>query len=558
MKKRVVGILTVGGIAAWLGAQALAPIKPASELMPAGALFYLEARNFAQLVADWDASPEKKAWLESASYQSFQRSHLLTRLSETRKGFTDAAGLPEGAPLLTGIAGGESAVAFYNMGKLEFLYITQIGTARFAGSALAKVKQKFEARKAGGRDYFVLAKGDNTIAFALVDDRLLLATREDLIAGALQLLPGQSTASLRQERWFVEALSKAPAGAPDVRFVADLQRTSKTPQFRSYWIQRNVSEVRQFATEVADVKFNAADIREDRVFLRREVQDSMTDAEPAVAEVLHYATPDAGFYQAIAKPAADDVAEMLAQKLFGHGRRLDRQYQRTSAPDVPDGPALSGEDDYETRVDKPQPIENASDPFAPLAALASNTGAVLQIGGSSRVPGVLPELDAAVVLHGSTPWNLADVKLVLGQVAGAVWSVAPGSLEWSDRNGVSELNAVTALRVAIDGNLLVLSASPDLMARLMSARRTATSTMGASYVASFRFAHELPGYTRMMRLMDFPSIPQGQPADTAREPLFFSENLGSLAAAMTRLDSVSITTHDTGAIVTEAIVYRKK
>ena len=62
----------------------------------------------------------------------------------------------------------------------------------------------------------------------------------------------------------------------------------------------------------------------------------------------------------------------------------------------------------------------------------------------------------------------------------------------------------------------------------------------------------------MMRLMDFPSIPQGQPADTAREPLFFSENLGSLAAAMTRLDSVSITTHDTGAIVTEAIVYRKK
>ena len=561
MKKRivVVGALLLTGIAAWLGAQAFAPVKPPPELMPAGALFYIEARNFAKLVSDWDGSPEKKTWLESANYQSFTRSHLLTRLLEARKSFTEAAGLPEDAPLLAGIAGGESAVAFYHIGKLEFLYITQITSARFADSALGKVKQKFEPRKAGGRDYFVQSKGENTIAFALVDDRLILATREDLIASSLKLLAGEKVGTLREERWFDEALGKAPAGGPpDVRFLADLDRTTKTHQFRSYWIHRNGDEVRQFVSGVADLKFGSTDIREDRVFLRRDAQESLVPAEPAVADLIRYATADAGFYQAMAKPSAADVAELLVQKLYGHGKALERQYQNKLAPDAPGGPSLLGEDDFETRVDVPQVTESLVNAFAPLSALASNADALLQTG-VSRTAGVLPGLDAAVVLHGVKPWNAADVKRALGEVAGAVWSVAPGSLEWTDRNTYSELNSATPLRFAIEGNVLVMSASPEWMSRIMAARRASVpqGTGGASYVASFRHAQELPGFARMMHLIDFPSIPRGQQGDT-REPLFFSENITSLAGAMSRLDSVVVTTHDTGALVTESVIYRKK
>ena len=554
MKKLILALSLV--LAAWLGAQALAPSKAAVELMPAGALFYLEAHDFGKLVADWDSSPEKKAWIESANYQSFQRSHLLTRLAETRKGFTDAAGLPEDAPLLAGVAGGQSGVAFYNIGKLEFLYVTQITSARFGESALGKVKQKFQARKAGGRDYFVLSKGDDTIAFALADDRLILGPREDLVAGALQLLAGQNVASLQQEGWFTEALGKAPGGSTpvDLRFVADLQKTSKTPQFRSYWIHRNVSEVRQFASEVADLRFTATDVREDRVFLRREAQDTLAPSEPAVADVLRYAAADAGFYQAIAKPAVDDVAEILAQKVFGHGRGLERQGQRRTAPDAAEGAVLTGEDDYETRVDVAQVTEEALDLYAPLRVLAANADAVLQTGASNPA-GVLPALDAAVVLHGVKPWQASEVKRVLGQVAGAVWS---GGTDWTDRNGYSELgSSVTPLRFAIEGSALVLSPSPEWMSREMPARRTTTGT-GATYVASFRCAQELPGFARMMKLIDFPSIPQGQPRDAAREPLFFSENIASLAGAMSRLESATVTAHDTGAMVTESVVYRKK
>jgi len=562
MNRKIVGagVFLLTGVAAWLGAQALAPTKPASELMPAGALFYMETRNFSKLVSEWDASPEKKAWLESASYQSYLRSHLLTRLTEARKSYADAAGVPEDAPLLQGIAGGESALAFYHIGKLEFLYITQISSARFADSVLGKVKQKFEARKAGGRDYFVQSKGENTIAFALVDDRLILATREDLIADSLKLLAGEKVPTLRQDTWFDTALGKAPSGnaPPDIRVIADLDRTTKTHQFRAYWVQRNVADVRQFAAEIADVKIGTSDIREDRVFLRGEGQESLASAEPAVADLMRYASPDAGFYQAVAKPSADSITRLLAEKLFGHSRVIERPNENKIAPGGPGGPDAGGEDDYETRIDTPEIFEESVDQYAPLLALAKNTDAMLQTGvGRSRE--VLPSIDSAVALHGVNPWKSDDVKRALGQVAGALWSVAPMNLEWVDRNGASELNSVTPLRFAIEGNVLVVSASQEWMARVLSSRRTSSSQPGASYIASFRLAQELPSFTRMMRLMDFPSIPQGQQASAdAREPLFFSENIASLAGAMGRLDLATITAHDTGAMVTQTVVYRRK
>lgn len=552
MKTRIAAVAILAGVAAWLGAQALSPAKPPAELMPAGALFYLEARNFSKLVSDWDTSPEKKTWLDSENYESFLRSHLMVRLTETRKSFTEAAGLTEDAPLLTGVAGGESALAFYHIGKLEFLCITQISSARFASSALGKVKQKFEARKAGNRDYFVQSKGENTIAFALVDDRLMLATREDLIAGALKLLAGEQIASLRQEPWFDQALAKAPAGIPDVRLISDLDRTTKTHQFRSYWVHRNTAEVRQFASMVADLKFDSSGIHEDRVFLRRDAQEGLAAAEPVVADLLRYVAPEAGFYQAIAKPNSGEVKLLISEKVFGHSRTLTRQYRNNSAPGSADGPSTGGEDDYETRVDAPQVDEAFVDAFAPLEALAKNTDAILQTGVTHSA-GVLPNIDSVIVLHGASPWQSADVRRALGQVAGAIWSSAPGSLDWTDRN---QLNSVTPLRFVIEGNALVISASPDFMTRTMAARRTSPPP-GATYAASFRYAQELHNFDRMMRLMDFPAIPQGLQRD-AHEPLFFSENMTSFAATLSRLDTVSITAHDTGAMVTESVSYRKK
>lgn len=558
------------GVTFWLGAQALAPgAPPLARLMPQGALFYLEARNLESVAKAWNESPEKKAWSESPSSEVFLRSTLALRLAEMRKNYLEAAGIPEDAPIVEGIAGGESAIAFYNISKFEFLYISQVNLSAFSSSALGKVRQKFEARKVSGRDYYFQTKGENTIAFALVDDRLFLSTREDLLAEALKRSAGEKLDSLSEEGWFVAALAKAPAGRPEVRLVADMQRTTATHAFRSYWIQQNVTEMKQFALEVADLSWSGSEIREDRVLIRKEAQDSLAPTEPAVADLLRFAAlPDAGFYQAVAQPAAADVKALVMAKVFGKATagRGDRGRAGRNAPQAPGGAEIDSEYDLEARIDQKTEVEAFEDPYSPLAGLAANTDAMFQAGGSRlEADKVLVSTPSVVVLHGAKAWNVEEVKRTLGQVAGAVWAQAPGALVWSaaDRNGITELNSASPLAMAIDGRALVISASPDWMRRVWTARRSSpdSSRAPATYVAQYRHAQEVGAFERLMRLLDNPQLPQtaagdSQPAGDAREPQFFSENLVSLAKAMMRLDAATVTSRDSGDRVTERVVYR--
>ena len=174
------------GVAGWAFFQAAPPpSRPLADVVPAGPLLYLEAKDFSAIVHDWNASPEKEAWLKSDNYAVFVRSHLLLRLGDARDQFAAAAGLPPDMALVSDVAGTESALALYDIGKLEFLYITRLPAARAAETALWRARADYQPRSAAGAPYFVKVDpaSRRTVAFAVSGDYLLLATREDLIAG---------------------------------------------------------------------------------------------------------------------------------------------------------------------------------------------------------------------------------------------------------------------------------------------------------------------------------------------------------------------------------------
>jgi hypothetical protein len=118
---------------------------------------------------------------------------------------------------------------------------------------------------------------------------------------------------------------------------------------------------------------------------------------------------------------------------------------------------------------------------------------------------------------------------------------------------VRELDGLVKLAVAVDGRRLILGTSAERVAAVLS-RRTRAALAGMVYSAEWRHARELPGFERMMTLIDFPQV--RTPVRGEREPLFFSENLASLARALVRIDSASIAVHDDGAKVRETVVYR--
>ena len=119
----------------WGAYRAASPPEPElSRFVPSGALLYLQARDFSSVLSDWDKSGEKKTWIKSRNHDEFSNSRLLLRLKDAGTEFSKAAGVPADASLLQQITGKQMAFALYDIGKLQFLYVTRGGSSDFSGS----------------------------------------------------------------------------------------------------------------------------------------------------------------------------------------------------------------------------------------------------------------------------------------------------------------------------------------------------------------------------------------------------------------------------------------
>jgi hypothetical protein len=541
-----------------------------AKLMPAGALLYLHSPDFAALLQEWNASPERKSWLASDNYQVFSRSRLFLRLQEAQGEFAVAAGAPPNMPFLESVAGSESALAIYDIGNLEFLYITRLPAARAMENALWQGKEKFEPRKAADIAYYVHTEPTKhrLVAFAVTNDYLLLATREDLMAGALSALSGKAMRTLPDESWFASATAAARRPG-DLRLVLNLAALVKSPHFRSYWIQRNVSALRQYRAEVADVYRSPNEIREERVLLRNPAEGAAPEPaasdEAGIAGLLRLVPDDAGFYRAWSRPSVEQALDLIQQKVLSP--RVGRGVPSNYAPSVTLSAGQTGsEGDLETRIDLP-PLTTAGGKFEPAALTQLLTGAkltgALQLESARELPGkVFVSTQSAIVLQAAGDWNAEAARSALVSAAEGLWTTSSLGAKWIERgSGVtaySALDGLTPLAVAARGHLLVVGNGNTPVVAVLKRLSSPTGNDGATYAAGFRHAGQRQSLVGMTRLIEAALARQfgggGEPG--GHEPWFFSENLASLSQALARVESESIVVHERGPLVSQTVTYQ--
>jgi hypothetical protein len=558
------------------------PTPPSSSLaafMPTGSLLFLESPDFATLVHDWNNSKEKQKWLESDNYQVFSRSRLFLRLEEAQRQFAVAAGAPPDMALLDSLAGGQSALAIYDIGNLEFLYITRMPSARAVQNVLWSNREKFEPRKAANIPYYVRTEPEKNrlVAFATSGDCLLLATREDLIAGALSLLSGESRVSLPDENWYKSAVSAAgPAG--DLRMVLNMALLVKSPHFRSYWIERNVSALKQYSAEVADVHRSATEIREDRVLLKAnppgETEPRASAGSAAMAELLGMVPPQEGIYRAWRDPSVDTVVDLVQQKvLTPHtGPGVASQV----APGVVLNPGQAGsESDLETRIDV-APLQLAGAPGVEALKRLLNAvplEAVLEFHSLHRAgqPAFI-EPHSAVLIRSSANWDSQAARDALRAAIRDLWTTSQIGMNWVENHEGNadyyQLDGLVPLAVAAKGPILLLANSAEMLKSLQGRAPLgpAANSQGAEaghnlvYAAGFGHSAERENIVKMMRLieMPFPREDVGLADEQGREPAFFSENLASLSHALESIESESLVVEDRGPLLLQTVTYRLK
>jgi hypothetical protein len=557
--KRMIAMATavLGVIWYWALAQPSPPPLPA--IVPAGALLYLESKDFGALMADWNASAEKRAWLASANYQAFSRSSLFMKLGQAQAGFAAAAGLPADYALLGSVAGGNSALAIYNIGDLEFLYVTRLASARALDTALWKARGTYQTRSAGGVTYYLKedVSSRRTAAFAYTGGMLLLATKGDLIAGALELIAQTARPSIGSENWFNDAVKAAQPGENQLRMVYNLERLVATPHFRSYWIQRNSHDLREFSSGLADLDRTGGEFQERRVLLRATAGVAIPD-ESAAGRALAMVPDDAGFYRAWMKPRAERVEQAIAERIFVNTAVAG--VVTSNAPVVSNQAEEGNQEDLETRIDEASLADDRdATAFQGLRALLNGVAidALVEVS-STRMDAaqVFVGSQSAVALLGASAWDANAVRQALGSAAASIWSNRSAGAEWrAGVNGIQELDGLGRVALAMDGRWLIVGTSPELTAA-MFARRNRAAVDGATYAAGWRNAGELPNFERMFRLIDFPQIPPAAGPEQERQPMFFSENLASLGRTLERVQNANIAVHDAGTMLRETVVYR--
>jgi hypothetical protein len=563
--KRILIILCVALACAgigWAGYRAASPSGvPLSKFVPAGPLLYLEAQDFSSLLSEWNSSPQKKQWIKSDNYQVFSRSRLFLRLEGAGEQFAAAAGIPPDIDFFSQVAGQRSAVAIYDIGKLEFLYITYLPSAKSIQSSLYQTRAKFEPRNAGGVDFYVRRdpQSEREVAFAISGDYLLLATRQDLMAGALQLMASKTDRTVESESWWTQ--STAAAGdAGDLRMVLNLQTLIPNGYFRTYWVQQNITDLSRYSAAVSDLFRSAKEYREERVLIRKKepAQAASADSLASTTELSRLVPESAGVYVTAANPSVDSCLALLETKILAP--HLGPAPASQIAPQVQ---LTSGEQgtsaDLETRIDQ-APAEAPATTNSAVALkdlLAKNPIlASLQLQSTQRdSAGVFVRIHSALVFAAASDWSEDSVHSALNEFVRPGLTAGQLGTSWQQKSGYHQLDGLWPLTVAVRGKELIVSDDPSQMESVLANVARKSDRMPLEYFAGFHHQQERENFTRFTSLVDHPNVRVTSGPGSEREPQFFSGNMASLSATLTNVSAERIEIRSNGGKVRQTVIY---
>ncbi len=556
------GIAVTCAAIGWITYLAAAPAPPPlSKYVPAGPLVYLEANDFSALLSDWNSSPQKKQWLTSDNYEVFSRSRLFLRLKGASDQFAAAAGLPPDMNFLSQVAGERSVFALYDIGNLQFLYITYLPSAKSMQTTLWQTRSKFEPRSAGGVSFYLRRdpQSQREVAFAVSGDYLLLSTREDLMAGALQLMSGKQDRTVEGEQWWAQA-TVAAGQAGDLRMVLNLEELVPNGYFRTYWVQQNITGLKQYSASVSDLFRSSKQYREERVLIKKEEpkQASSPDGPAAAAEVVRLVPSEAGVYEAEANPTSDAGLALLETKLLAPHlgpvppSQVAPQVQLTSGEQ-------GGGSDLETRIDQaPGERPVAQQSLSPLKELLDKTPLLASLQVQSTAPdqaGVFVRIHSAVILVAGSEWNQAAVQSALTDFVRPGLTASQLGVGWQQRAGYQELDGLWPLVVSVRGKYLLVSDDTRLAEAILANFSRKSDRRPADLLAGFNHQQERANFARFSNVVDRPSASVADAENRRGEPQFFSSNLASVSSTLAAVSAEKIEVRTEGNKERQTVIY---
>jgi len=267
--------------------------------LPRGALVYAQFENLPELINLWEQSQLKERYLSSTNYQQLQHRHLAMKLISRWEEFNNALGFSLDLAAIGSSTDGTAAVAIYDIGQLDVLFVAPISEEKVALTQFFKSKDQFEEMETeDGTPYYSQAvesdrgRQKQVLAFATVNGRFLLGTNEKLFLRAIANIKSRATKDSIAEDPTFKALSRKVKPHFATIWV-DQSRLNADYYFKHYWLMQNVDELKTIRAGIFDLERQESKWIERREFLTT-VPAVRSNSDMSVAELqrLYSRTPD--------------------------------------------------------------------------------------------------------------------------------------------------------------------------------------------------------------------------------------------------------------------------
>jgi hypothetical protein len=273
--------------------------------VPRGALLYAQFNDLPALVKRWDESKLKEQYLASTNFQQFQSRHLALKLIERWSELNDGIGFPLDTLTVGEAAEDRAALAVYDIGRLEMVFVAPIGEEKLAATKFFQNTDQFEETELQDGTVYYSREVDveggrrqQKFAFAALRGRIVLATSEQLLLRTLSNINGKSKNDRLSDDPSFKSLS-AEVSPHTLSIWMDQPKLNNDWYFKRYWLMRNVEQLKNIRACFLDLELQKDRWIEHRDFLLASQTKALSPAIPAgvVQRISRFIPDDAPYYK---------------------------------------------------------------------------------------------------------------------------------------------------------------------------------------------------------------------------------------------------------------------
>jgi len=582
--------------------------------LPRGALVYAQFENLPELIKQWEQSQLKERYLSSTNYQQLQHRHLALKLISRWEEFNNALGFPLDLATIGSSTDGAAAVAVYDIGQLDLLFVAPISEEKVALTQFFKSKDRFEeAETPDGIPYYRenveadRGRQKQVLAFATLNGRFLLGTNEKLFLRALANIKSHATKdSIAADPAFKSLSQKVTPHFATVW--VDQSRLNSDYYFKHYWLMKNVAELKNIRAGIFDLERQQSKWIERREFLTTTPAERNSVIAAAELRQLYSRTPDDAPFVRLRSLAnnADLSGKVIRDTLFDSPVEQDSssrtwswdsyssdQFYPISDDDYDSyDPYSSLDENYDKAIDDPYDaritnsvapgrnpmaaelehqflngLQNVLSPARPSAVAVATTPRVTQ--GPLFV-----EFRRVAVFNLKSPGNLRRELLeqIVAQGAQSRLTVvnSGSQLKWESSSDAGLTWRSLDLPMlgweicyALNDNMLILSNSDEMMKAALESREKNPPSSAAEVdeLTIIRLDRRKESLDDIVNVLDADAIKQGSNVDDnpIQNPQeFFSGNISSLLNVASDVSHIEIKRRSLGNNLHEEIEFVMK